>query len=124
MSEPDVGPGGFQFQFPVWLLVYEPTLQTHGLPAGVAKIEASGFGLVVLLFTDADLGQRFVKGSDNSEHGTRPIPDAANLLALLRAMKDRGANHVGFDCPARGTARREFGRINTIDSIIAVLEQL
>lgn len=102
----------FVFSFPVWVLIRVPTYKTHGLPDGVARVNAGRFGVPLFTFTDDHLADQFVLNYGDPDFG-KAEQNETQYRQILNEAKARGTTHVGIDCAANGG-----GRYHPIDDII------
>ena len=96
----DLRPGEFWLQLPVW--VVEPAgAGSHG----AVTLGASDGTWSLVLFTDEDLAQRFMRDADLPGR-TRPVSTPADLRALIQRFEPQ-CRYVAFDPPPRvgGRAR-------------------
>jgi hypothetical protein len=103
MSEELFDPNKYVWNYPIWTVVNRQFHREKGMPISVAPLRQLGGPLNLFLqFSDEDLAERFIEGSEWVKCDVAAIPDAKQLLTVLREMTLIGVTHVGLDFPPLG----------------------
>jgi hypothetical protein len=128
-DEYEVDPAAFEFTMPVWVLVDQTTaanIAATGRPYGWIDLFASTLiladrdptdgneGTMIPVFTDSDLGMRFLKLSETAGMELARVDTRQGLREWLRLAEANGVQKAIFDSTGSGApcgAIIEIGRM-------------
>lgn len=112
--------GGFEFEFPVWVVVRNADYESQGLLHGIVVARNPHTGVTVFpVFTDTDWAERYARNGPG--RGTIAVSDRAELLRLATAFRNVMVPYVGIDIPGDDEPDSAPVQLSPIDLFIAAL---
>src|SRR6478735_6437303 len=87
--------GEFIFSFPLWVLVHESIVDDPSNFSKLLMAECADGRLIVHLFTDEDLAERFARSHPGSL--PRALQSVEGVTSLLDSLAKIGCDHFSFD---------------------------
>lgn len=109
---------GFEFEPPVWFLVVPSLLERRGWPVGACVQFAPNYGPYALMFTDEDLGTRYLKDEGIEDRGILALRDPESFRDAVGELQHVGVSYVGIDCPTVANPRKEAWTFTPLNHLV------
>ena len=97
----------FHFDLPVWVLSdMAVDVGKHGFIGSVVLVRSASHGQSMMLFTEAETAEAYVRGSGRPNWAIAPLDDWLQLEVILTSLTPIGLDHVCIDHPPLDRSER------------------